>query len=248
MNTNIRSVALVTGSASGIGAAVARRFSAAGMRVVINSVRSTQAGEELASELPDAIYVQGDVANVVDARRIVDETVATYGRLDILVNNAGTTRFIPLDDLETADAEAWRAVLDVNVIGTWQVTTAAVPHLRATGSGAIVNVSSIAGTVTFGSSAPYCVSKAAMNHMTRLLAATLGPEIRVNAVAPGPIDTPWNDKAPETDEEADEWIRTHTLLRRMGTAEEVAEAVLALVQATYTTGDIMTLDGGVRLL
>jgi ketoreductase RED2 len=237
-------VALVTGSSSGIGAAVARRLAAEGARLVVNSARSEEAGRRLAAELPDAVYVRGDVSDPGDARRIVREAVDAYGRLDILVNNAGVTRFIPMSDLEAAGASAWREIFDVNVIGAWQTTVAAVPHLRAAGSASVVNISSVSATRALGSSVPYAVSKAALNHMTRLLAAQLGPEIRVNAVAPGLIDTPWYDEADAVWESSRDWVSEHTPLRRVGTPEDVAEAVVHLTRAAYTTGDVLTVDGG----
>ncbi|MBT2467993.1 SDR family oxidoreductase [Streptomyces sp. ISL-66] len=257
-------VALVTGSSSGIGAGIARRLAAAGVRVVLNSARSESAGKALAAELPDAVYVRGDVADAADARRIVRTAIDTYGRLDILVNNAGVTRFIPLGDLDAADADAWREIFEVNVIGTWQMITAATPHLRAsaansatadgsgtgpgsgpgTGTASIVNISSVSATRALGSSVPYAVSKAAVNHMTRLLASQLGPDIRVNAIAPGLIDTPWYEGADEVWESSREWITENTPLRRVGTPDDVAEAALYLVNAHYTTGDVLTVDGG----
>ncbi|GAA0319414.1 SDR family NAD(P)-dependent oxidoreductase [Streptomyces polychromogenes] len=237
-------VALVTGSSSGIGAAVAERLAAEGIRVVVNSAHSAEAGGELAARLPDAVYVRGDVSDAEDARRIVQAAIDAYGRLDILVNNAGVTRFIPLDDLEAADAKAWREIFDVNVIGAWQMITAAVPHLRASGAGSVVNISSVSATRALGSSVPYAVSKAAVNHMTRLLASQLGPSVRVNAVAPGLIDTPWYEGAQEVWESSREWITENTPLRRVGTPQDVAEATLYLVNAAYTTGDVLTVDGG----
>ncbi|RKT03011.1 ketoreductase RED2 [Streptomyces sp. 3211.6] len=237
-------VALVTGSSSGIGAAVAERLAAEGIRVVVNSARSAEAGKELAARLPDAVYVQGDVSDAEDARRIVRTAIEACGRLDILVNNAGVTRFIPLGDLEAADAAAWREIFDVNVIGAWQMITAAVPHLRESGAGCVVNISSVSATRALGSSVPYAVSKAAVNHMTRLLASQLGPSVRVNAVAPGLIDTPWYEGAEEVWESSREWITENTPLRRVGTPRDVAEATLYLVDAAYTTGDVLTVDGG----
>ncbi|MFC6063201.1 SDR family NAD(P)-dependent oxidoreductase [Streptomyces ochraceiscleroticus] len=241
-------VALITGSSSGIGAAVARRLAAAGMRIVVNSASSVRAGEELAAELPDAVYVQGDIADPADARRLVDTAVETYGRLDVLVNNAGRTHFIPLDDLDAVDAKVWHDILDVNVIGTWQVITAAVPHLKATGAGSIVNISSVSGSRAMGSSVPYAVSKAAVDHMTRLLGATLGPDVRVNAVAPGLVETPWYDEAPQVWEGSRDWITANTPQRRVGTPEDVAEAVHALATAAYTTGEVLMVDGGRHLV
>lgn len=241
-------VALITGSSSGIGAGIARRLAAAGIRVVLNSARSEDAGKALAAELPDAVYVRGDVADADDARRIVRTAIDTYGRLDILVNNAGVTRFVPLGDLEAADADAWREIFEVNVIGTWQMITAASPHLRESGAsgspGSIINISSVSATRALGSSIPYAVSKAAVNHMTRLLASQLGPAVRVNAIAPGLIDTPWYEGEDQVWESSREWITENTPLRRVGTPEDVAEAALYLVDAAYTTGDVLTVDGG----
>jgi len=237
-------VALITGSSSGIGAAVARRLAAEGFRIVVNSARSEVAGKNLATELPDAVYVQGDVADGADARRIVQAAIDAYGRLDILVNNAGTTRFIPLDDLEAADVEVWREIFDVNVFGAWQLTAAAVPHLRKSDAASVVNISSVSATRALGSSVPYAVSKAALNHMTRLLASQLGPDIRVNAVAPGLVDTPWYDEAEQVWESSREWITANTPLHRVGTPEDIAEAVHYLTNAAYTTGDVLTVDGG----
>ena len=184
-------VALVTGSSSGIGAAVATAFADLGAGVVVNSVSSVVDGEQLAAKLPDAIYVQADVSDPADATRLVGASVERYGRLDIVVNNAGTTTVIPHDDLDAATNEIWERILRVNVVGPWNVIQAAAPHLRETGDGVVLNISSIAGVRPVGSSIPYAVSKAALNHLSVLLANALGPEIRVHAVAPGLIDTPW---------------------------------------------------------
>ena len=161
---------LVTGSSSGIGAATARLFAACGATVVVNSSTSVEAGTALAAELPGASYVQADVADQDQARRLIDEVVDRHGRLDILVNNAGTTEVISHADLDAASPDVWRRIFDVNVFGTWQVTVAAVPHLRAAGRGQVLNVSSVAGERPTGSSIPYACSKAALSHMTRLLA------------------------------------------------------------------------------
>jgi ketoreductase RED2 len=236
-------VALVTGSSSGIGEAVARSLGAEGASVVVNSVSSVEAGERLAAELPDATYVQADVADEAAARGLVDAAVATYGRLDVLVNNAGTTVVIPHHELEAATPDVWRRIFDVNVIGTWQVTVAAVPHLRATGAGSVVNVTSLAGVRQTGSSIPYAASKAALNHVTRLLANVLGPDVRVNAVAPGLVDTPWTA---DWDTVRDV-VRSTAPLRRSGTPADIAEVVLALVRSAYTTGQVVVVDGGLGL-
>lgn len=238
-------VALVTGSTSGIGAAVVRRLAAAGSRVVINSTTSVEAGaamvEELGSDL--AHYVQGDIANPADATRLVAEAVERFGRLDVLVNNAGTTVRIPHSDFDAASPEVFRRLFEVNVIGTWQVTVAAMPHLQATGAGSIVNVSSLAGVRPTGSSIPYAVSKAALNHLTALLANAVGPQVRVNAVAPGLVDTPWTA----------EWQDLHDAIKvmapmgRSAVPDDIADVVMALIDSTYVTGQVWVIDGGLGL-
>ena len=236
-------VAVVTGSSSGIGAAVARALAAEGARLVVNSRSSVEAGRALAAELGDAVYVQGDVADEGACGALVDAALERWGRLDVVVNNAGFTRVIPHHDLDAADDEVWRRIFDVNVLGTWHMTRAAVPALRQAGDGAVVNITSLAGLRPTGSSIPYAVSKAAINHLTRLLANVLGPDIRVNAVAPGLIDTPWT-----ADWEA---VRSHVTasapLRRSGRPEDVAEACLGLIRSGYATGQVLAVDGGVGL-
>jgi len=242
VNDQATPVALVTGSTSGIGAAVARRLAADGMRVVVNSVSSVDAGHALAAEL-DGHYVQADVSADGEGARLVAETVARFGRLDVLVNNAGTTVRIDHGDFETATPEVFRRLYDVNVVGAWQVTVAAMPHLRASGDGCVVNITSLAGIRPAGSSIPYAVSKAAFNHLTLLLANTVGPEVRVNAVAPGLVDTPWT--ADWDDVRAG--VQAIAPLRRSGQPDDVAEVVLAAVRAKYATGQVWTVDGGVGL-
>ena len=174
---------------------------------------------------------------------MVDEVVRRHGRLDVLVNNAGTTEVIPHHDLEAASAEVWRRLFEVNVVGTWQVTVAAVEHLRASGRGQVVNVSSLAGERPVGSSIPYACSKAAVSHMTRLLANALGPDIRVNAVAPGLVDTPWT----ATWDAVREFVTTQSPLRRTATPEDVAELIVGLARSAYVTGEVVLVDGGMAL-
>jgi ketoreductase RED2 len=236
-------VALVTGSSSGIGEAVARALADAGAAVVINSATSVAAGEKVAASLPRAVYVQGDVSGESACEALVAAALDRFERLDILVNNAGTTKRIPHEDLEAATDEIWRRIFEVNVLGAWHLTRIAAGSLRANGDGAVVNVTSVAGVSGGGSSIPYAVSKAALNHLTRLLARVLGPEIRVNAVAPGLIDTPWTAGLPEIHER----IAAHAPLKRVGGPQDVAEAVMGLVRARYVTGQVVTVDGGLSL-
>jgi ketoreductase RED2 len=236
-------VVLITGSSSGIGAATAHQFAEAGATVVVNSVTSVGAGQAVAAELDGATYVQADIAVDTDCTRLIDEVIDAHGRLDVLVNNAGTTAVISHDDLEAATPEVWRRIFDTNVIGTWQLTVAAVPHLRASGRGQVVNVSSLAGDRPVGSSIPYACSKAAVSHMTRLLANTLGPGIRVNAVAPGLVDTPWTEDWTVVRE----FVRAQAPLQRSATPDDVAEVILGLARSSYVTGEVVLVDGGLNL-
>jgi ketoreductase RED2 len=235
-------VVLVTGSSSGIGTAVARAFGRDGSGVVINSSSSVDAGEAVAASLPDAIYVQGDITDPAAAERLVAAALERWGRLDTLVNNAGTTAVIPHHDLEAASVDVWRRIFEVNVFGTWSMTLAALPALRRA-AGSVVNISSVAGVRPTGSSIPYAASKAALNHMTLLLAKVVGPEVRVNAVAPGLVDTPWTADW----DVVREAVAQMTPLKRIGQPDDVAEVVLALARASYVTGQIVGIDGGMSI-
>lgn len=236
-------VVLVTGSTSGIGAATARRFAALGDHVVFNSVLSVEEGERLASSTPGSMYVQGNIADEADCVRLVASATERFGRLDVLVNNAGTTRVISHRDLRAASVDVWREIFEVNVFGTWQLCVAAIDALAAT-KGAIVNVSSLAGVRPTGSSIPYAASKAALNHMTLLLAKVVGPEVRVNAVAPGLIDTPWTQ----------DWTAIRELvsavapMKRSGTPDDVAKVIVALAGSSYVTGQVVCVDGGLSMV
>lgn len=236
-------VAVVTGSTSGIGEAVARRFASEGAAVVINSSRSVGRGKALAGELEDALYVQGDIANEEDCHRIISETVAAFDTIDILVNNAGTTEVIPHGDLEAATDDIWRRILDVNLVGTWRMSKFAMPYLRIA-EGSIINITSIAGLRPRGSSIPYAVSKAALNHLTLLLARAVGPEVRVNAVAPGLIDTPWT----EDWDEVRESVQESAPLRRSGVPGDIAEACVSFALSDYITGQVLAVDGGLTIV
>jgi len=236
-------VVLVTGSSSGIGEAVVRGFAAEGASVVVNSSRSVDQGTAIASSLPSAVYVKGDVADEVQCARLVDSTLDSFGRLDVLVNNAGTTKVIPHHDLEAATVEVFRNIFDVNVFGTWALTRLAMPHLRTSGDGAVVNVTSVAGVRPTGSSIPYAMSKAALNHMTTLVANVVGPEVRVNAVAPGLVRTPWTqDWGPLHDS-----METRAPLARSAEPADVAEVVIDVAAAKYLTGQVVVVDGGLSL-
>ena len=236
-----RAVALVTGSTSGIGEATVRRLAADGMTVVVHSRSSRSAGLALAEEL-GGTYLQADLSNDDEAARLVPQAIAAHGRLDVLVNNAGISWPVPHADLEALTATDWRRLLDVNLIAPWLLCTAALPALRESG-GAIVNVTSHAGVRPKGSSIAYAASKAALNHVTRLLAAALGPEVRVNAVAPGLVDTAmtasWTD--------AQELWRTASPMRRAAQPADVADLIASILANRYLTGEVILLDGGLNL-
>ncbi|AXK52621.1 MULTISPECIES: SDR family NAD(P)-dependent oxidoreductase [Pseudomonas] len=240
-------VALVTGSTSGIGAAIARALSQAGYAVVLHSRTSADTGRAMAAEMKQAVYVQADLAVEADRVRLVNEAIAAWGQLDVLVNNAGISRVIPHGDLASANSMVWHELNEVNVVAPFHLVTLAESALRDAArqrrAGCVVNISSHAGIRPKGASIPYAVSKAALNHMTRLLALSLGPDIRVNAVAPGLVDTPmtaeWTD--------AQELWRTRAPMRRAASPDDIAHAVIMLVESDYLTGEILLSDGGLNL-
>jgi NAD(P)-dependent dehydrogenase (short-subunit alcohol dehydrogenase family) len=237
----VQKVALVTGSASGIGAATARRLAADGIRVAVHSRSTRSAGEALAEELGGSYY-QADLGDDTEAAELVPRVMREYGRLDVLVNNAGISWPVPHAELSALTADDWRRLLDVNLIAPWLLCTAALPALRAS-NGCIVNVTSHAGVRPKGSSIAYAASKAALNHVTKLLAAALGPEVRVNAVAPGLVDTPLTASWTE----AQELWKTSSPMRRAAHPSDVADLISALVHNTYVTGEVILLDGGLNL-
>ncbi|MGI8756960.1 MAG: SDR family NAD(P)-dependent oxidoreductase [Acidimicrobiales bacterium] len=235
-------VALVTGSTSGIGEAIVRHFSAAGASVLVNSVRSVEAGEALAAELPDVFYVQGSIAEAGTPQHLVDAAVDRWGRLDVLVNNAGTTQVIDHHDLDAASLDVWRQIFETNVFGTWEMSRVAAPNL-AEHQGSILSITSLAGLRPTGSSIPYACSKAALNHLTALLAATLGPDVRVNAIAPGLVDTPWTADW----DTVREYVHTVAPMKRSAAPADMVDLALTLTTSTYLTGQVIAVDGGLGL-
>jgi 3-oxoacyl-[acyl-carrier protein] reductase len=248
----MRRTALITGSATGVGAAAALAFARRGYDVLVNY--STSEAEARATERAcreagaDALVVQGDVAEDAACRRLVQAAVERWKRLDVLVNNAGVTTFAGAD-WEKLDAGAFQRIFAVNVVGAFQTIRAAVPHLKSA-RGAVVNVSSIAGALGIGSSVPYVASKGALNSMTLHLARALAPEVRVNAVCPGLITTRWFPRG--IGEEAYQRLKaSYEAAAPLGTActaEDVAEAITWLADGARTvTGEILLLDSGTHL-
>lgn len=237
-------VAIVTGSSSGIGEQTARRLAALGANVVVNSASSVEAGQAVAASLPgEHLYVQADISDQAQSQALLDATIDKFGRLDYLINNAGWTTVVPHSDLDALTDEIFDRTFQVNVYGTFWLTKAAMPLLKASDDPAVVNVTSIAGVRPVGSSVAYSMSKAALNQMTVLLAKSHGP-VRVNAVAPGLVATPWT----ETWGPLHDQVAKTAPLGRSATPDDCAEAVLALLRNRYATGQIFVVDGGSTLV
>jgi NAD(P)-dependent dehydrogenase (short-subunit alcohol dehydrogenase family) len=252
--------AVVTGSASGLGAATAAILAKRGARLVINYSSSQKEAEETAdlcrSAGGEVVVVQGDVSRDEDCRKIA-AAAAPWGRLDVLVNNAGTTKHVPHDRLDGLSAEDFQRLFGVNTIGPFQMVRAARPLLEASANASgrassVVNVSSVAGISGVGSSVAYAASKGALNTMTLSLARALAPLIRVNAVCPGYIDTPWFTKGRGVEGAAKirDAVIAKVPLKRASSAEDVANVVcfLALPQSGNMTGEIVRIDAGGHLI
>ena len=248
-------VAIVTGSATGLGAAVALRLADQGCNVVINYTKSeAEAKETLAAceaKGVEAILGQGDVGEDADCRRIVQAAVDKWGRLDVLVNNAGGTKFADHAKLDELNAEDFLWIYKVNVVGAYQMIRACEPHMKKAGKGSVVNISSIAGVTGIGSSVAYAASKGALNTMTLSLARSLAPVIRVNAVCPGFIGTRWfSDRfGTQTFEGIKRQQEETTPLRRAGTPEDIAAAVVFFCGegSDHITGETLITDAGMHL-
>lgn len=247
-------VVIVTGSATGVGAACVKQLARRGARVVVNYSRSRTEAEETADACralgAEVETIQADVADDGACRAMAASVASRWGRLDALVNNAATTVKSDPFDLETLSADDFHAVFAVNVVGAYQMCRAAIPHMRASGGGAIVNVSSNVAFTGGGSSLAYTASKGALNALTKALARMCGPEIRVNAVCPGIIDTRWMRQtlgAEAYGALAQRFSETAPL-RRVATPEDVAGAVVWLIEgADFVTGELLSVDGGIRL-
>jgi 3-oxoacyl-[acyl-carrier protein] reductase len=246
-------VVVVTGAGTGVGAAAAKILAGRGAKVVVNYSRSKAEAEEVAAACEaaggEAMVVQGDVSEDADCRRIVEETVAKWGRLDGLLNNAGITRLVGGDDLEALSPEDFLSIYKVNVIGAYMMTRAAAPQMKKQGAGSVVMTSSIAGVMGIGSSIAYASSKGALNTMTLALARMLAPEVRVNAIAPGFITGRWwlEKLGQDRYDAMVAGVEKSTPLQHAGTPEDMADAAVWLLTARNVTGEIIISDAGLHL-
>ena len=232
-------IAVVTGGGRGLGRALVQALAAEGADVAFSYRESRQGAEDEAQRWRAAgrrVFTAAADARVRgDMERFVDEAAAALGGLDVLVNNVGVFRRVTLEELSEVDLEE---AFDVNVKAAVMASRAAAPHMKKRGGGAIVNVASLGGLRPWKAYLPYCVSKAGLIMATQVLAVALAPDIRVNAIAPGILDPPG----------AGEAVRAKVPLARFGTHAEAAAAVVFLATAgTYTTGEVLALDGGRRL-
>ena len=250
---NGRPVAIITGAATGVGAASARWFAVHGHDVIVNFCASEKEATTVVADCRaagvDAIAVQGDVSIDADCRRMADVAMHKWGRIDVLVNSAGTTLFRSMLDLEALNADDFATIFSVNLVGPYQMTRA-VAAFMATGRGAIVNVSSVGGASGTGSSYAYAASKGALNTLTIALARNLAPRIRVNAVLPGMVQGRWLREG--VGDEAYERVRKNFVqdaaLGIVATPEQVADTIGWLATAAdIVTGQLITVDAGLSL-
>lgn len=236
--------ALITGSATGVGRACAVRFAKLGYAVAVNYSKSEAEAHETAAMaracgVPVLVH-KATVGDDAQVREMVATAKAEFGGLDVLVNNAGMTHFVDHANLDALTDDVWDEIFQVNVKGAFYCTRAALPLLKER-KGNVVNVTSVAGLTGQGSSIPYCASKAALNCMTQSLARAFGPEVRVNAVAPGPILTRW---LAGREAQVEKFLELAPL-KRAADPDDIADAVIYLATGTtLTTGQVLVVDGG----
>lgn len=253
---NLRdSVIIVTGSATGLGAAVVKQLAAKEARVVINYTKSEKEARDTEAVCDylgvESLVIKADVSVDEDCRRLAAEAMDKWGRIDGLVNNAARSVFADSKDLESLSAQQFLDLYSVNVVGAYQMTRAVAPHIKAQGEGSIVNVSSISAITGAGSSIAYVASKGALNTMTTALARALAPEIRVNAVLPGAFPSRWwaEGLGEEGARTLFEKFTDQVPLKSVADLESVARTVVWLLEdAGYITGEMIKIDSGMHLL
>lgn len=251
--TTLPPVAIITGGGTGVGRATTLGLAKLGYRVVINYSKSQADAEETIREVRglggEGIAMRADVGDDADCRDLVSATVARFDRLDVLVNCAGTTEFIPFHDLEGATDEVWQRLYQVNVIGAFHCARAAREAMLASGSGSIVNVSSVAAQLGQGSSIPYCCTKAALDNLTVSLARTFAPHIRVNGIAPGFIEGRWTQGGLGERYDTIKKAYERTLpLGRVCQPEDIADGIISLITGSkIVTGQTLTVDAGMMI-
>ncbi|MFN0071934.1 MAG: SDR family NAD(P)-dependent oxidoreductase [Chloroflexota bacterium] len=240
-------VVLITGGGTGLGRAIALTLAAEGATVVVNYSRSRDDALQTVQDLETlgarAVAIQADVSRPDEARRLVRETLDAFGRINALVNNAARTAIVPMADLDGMDDDEWDAIMGLNVKTPWVLARAASPALRSE-RGCILNVASISGLRPAGSSLAYCVSKAALLHLTRCLAVAMAPDVRVNAVAPGFMPTRWGRRFGDAALEA---IAAESALERLVPTEDAARVALELIRNESITGETIVVDAGLTL-
>lgn len=242
-------VAIVTGSSSGIGAATALELSRRGWKIVVNYSKSAAEAQKVASQCQEAIAVRADVGQDAECRSLAQAALDKWGRLDALVNNAGTTKFVAHTRLDDLSADDFLKIYRVNVVAAFQMTRACAEALKAT-RGAVVNVGSLASFLGTGSSIAYAASKGAVNTLTMSLARVLGPEVRVNAVLPGFVDTPWMTAGygPERYKELAARFAGAAPLKATCKPEDIAETIAFLIEGgKMITGETVFVDAGFHL-
>jgi 3-oxoacyl-[acyl-carrier protein] reductase len=246
-------VIIITGGGTGVGSACAQELAKCGARVVISYNKSKEGAIATKKKCKtlgsDAITIQGDVALDDDCKKIVSKTIDQWGRIDGLVNNAGITKFAAPNDLDALSSQDFIDLYSTNVVGSYQMLRASSEHLK-TSRGSVVNVSSIAGIKAIGSSTAYVASKAALNAMTVALARALAPEIRINAVCPGLVDTEWHSKR-FSDEEYKSFLEKYEKtvpLEEAAAPKDIADTILWLLSsARLITGETILVDAGLHL-
>lgn len=242
--------AIITGATSGMGKAIAERFVREGASVILSG-RDQHRGKELEKSLIQeggkAVFVSGDISQISVNEMLVNEAIASFGKLDIVMTNAGK---LGLGSVTNISFEEWNESINVNLNSVFYLSRFAIPEMQKNGNGVILANSSIAAMKSFPNHAVYCASKAALVALVKQMALDYGPNIRVNAICPGPVDTPfiWDSaKAFENPDTIVQQTANTTLMKRLGNPEDIASLALFLVsdEASWITGSAYTIDGGI---